>query len=292
MKNGFQRGKGRQIGRNGFTLVELLVVIAIIALLMAILLPALNRAREQGKRAVCLHNLGQLMLSYNMYCDDHSQKVPYSDIWYSRQPAAKTTKSYGPAWYEWPHHWDPQPCQFSNAGPPSQPELDTEEAWQHSISDGSLWYYLKDYGIYACPVAGKGVYVSYTIVDSMNGYCGLADTARTQAMKVTNRNQVRRSADRLVFLDQTGPNKGTFGVYYTQELWADPLPATRHGSGVPASFLDGHAEYYKYRDPDRTKEVQWQSAGTPGDCNQDLFWLQIGTWGELGYEPSCKVEVN
>jgi len=46
--------------RGGFTLIELLVVIAVIAILMAILMPALNRAREQGKRAVCLSNLKQL----------------------------------------------------------------------------------------------------------------------------------------------------------------------------------------------------------------------------------------
>ncbi len=44
----------------GFTLIELLVVIAIIAILMAILMPALHRAREQGKRAVCLGNLKQM----------------------------------------------------------------------------------------------------------------------------------------------------------------------------------------------------------------------------------------
>jgi len=50
---------------NGFTLIELLVVIAIIAILMAILIPTLNRAREQGKRAVCLSNLKQMMLAWN-----------------------------------------------------------------------------------------------------------------------------------------------------------------------------------------------------------------------------------
>ena len=53
----------RRNGEEGFTLVELLVVIAIIALLMAILLPALGRAREMGKRAVCLVHIKQLQLA-------------------------------------------------------------------------------------------------------------------------------------------------------------------------------------------------------------------------------------
>jgi len=55
---------------NGFTLIELLVVIAVIAVLMAILMPALNRAREQGKRACCLSNLKQLQLAWTMYYDE------------------------------------------------------------------------------------------------------------------------------------------------------------------------------------------------------------------------------
>jgi prepilin-type N-terminal cleavage/methylation domain-containing protein len=55
----------------GFTLIELLVVIAIIAVLMAILLPALNRAREQGKRAVCLNNVKTLSVAWMMYCDEY-----------------------------------------------------------------------------------------------------------------------------------------------------------------------------------------------------------------------------
>ena len=55
----------------GFTLIELLVVIAIIAILMAILIPALNRAREQGKRAACLSNVKQLGLAWVLYADDN-----------------------------------------------------------------------------------------------------------------------------------------------------------------------------------------------------------------------------
>ena len=63
----------------GFTLIELLVVIAIIALLMSILMPALNRAREQGKRIACLNNLKQLAMGWILYADDNDDKVTYAN---------------------------------------------------------------------------------------------------------------------------------------------------------------------------------------------------------------------
>lgn len=72
------RGRGRttRTAKNAFTLVELLVVIGIIALLIAILLPALNRAREQAKMAACLSNQRQIALAMIMYANDNKGALP------------------------------------------------------------------------------------------------------------------------------------------------------------------------------------------------------------------------
>jgi prepilin-type N-terminal cleavage/methylation domain-containing protein/prepilin-type processing-associated H-X9-DG protein len=71
-------------GRKGFTLIELLVVIAVIALLMSILVPSLNKAKESAKAAVCLAHLHQWSLAWNQYFDDNKGFTPdwdWDDIW-------------------------------------------------------------------------------------------------------------------------------------------------------------------------------------------------------------------
>ena len=67
--------------KQGFTLIELLVVIAVIALLMAILMPALSKARDQGRTIACRANLKQYGIALRMYLDDNNLYFPDARTW-------------------------------------------------------------------------------------------------------------------------------------------------------------------------------------------------------------------
>ncbi len=253
--------KGRltaeSIGLTGFTLIELLVVIAIIALLMAVLMPALRAAREQGKRTVCLNNLRQLTLAWIFYADDYNGKIVNCDVDFP----PKTT---------WWVHW-----------PPDGAEDSTMEQWHTAIKAGQLWPYCKDLKLYNCPNGPKKYGLTYTIADSMNGYCQW--DSLTPGLKITNRNQIHRQSERMVFLGECPPTPGSWGVWYSAEAWWDPPPKL-HSKGTTFSFADGHSEYWKWHDP-RTPKTTWDDRGDTewGKGNKDLHRVQRAVWGSLGY---------
>ena len=253
----------RRLRRVGFTLIELLVVIAIIAVLMAILIPTLNRAREQGKRAACLSNLKQLQLAWVMYADDNDGKIVNGSASWEN-----------PQRNEIPWVWIPS--RYASSA----------EA-QEEFESGALYEYCSLPKIFKCPSGVPGEWATYAIVDAMNGHNWGGTLPK--GVYIKNRSEIRHPSKRIVFIDEGRLSFGSWTVYYDEERWWDPVPI-RHGKGTTFSFADTHAEYRKWTDP-RTIEIAekelraWTGGGYHDEHpdNEDLRWVQRGVWGKLGY---------
>ena len=164
------------------------MVIAIIAILMSILMPALGRAREQGKRAACLSNLKQLMLGWIMYADDNDGKIVSGQT-------GNATSWAGAVW------------------PGQSPEEQKER-----IKHGALFPYCPNVKLYKCPTGVRGEVVTYAIVDALNGYDAIPG-AEGHVLK--NRMQIRRPGMRVVFLDEGRLSPTSWTIWYDEERWWD-----------------------------------------------------------------------
>jgi prepilin-type N-terminal cleavage/methylation domain-containing protein/prepilin-type processing-associated H-X9-DG protein len=269
--------------RRAFTLIELLVVIAVIAILMAILMPALQRAREQGKRAACLNNLKQLQLAWIMYADENDDRLVNGAAGFSDY--SNTT---------WADHdnetaWVGK-CWADDYGQGGQLP---EEEQERQIKAGALWPYVEQIKLYSCPTGTRGELVTYAIMFSMNAV--RYDWVRNvKGAHVKKRSEILPNpALRLVFIDEGWVTPDAFAVNYTTETWWDD-PPVRHGDGTNVSFADGHVEYKKWKGIETIQNGRSRVRGHAGggwtptseDGFDDLYWMQRGCWGSLGYTPS------
>jgi prepilin-type processing-associated H-X9-DG protein len=254
--------------RAAFTLIELLVVMAGIALLMTILLPALGRARESGKRTVCLSNLKTLQLAWGMYADNNNEKIVKNNDFQNKNQ---------PAWVT---------CDELNSANVIMPLSEQIQA----IQAGLLYLYVGNVKAYHCPNGFQGYVRTYRIVMSMN-----SNNVAYPPLFINNRLQITRPppASRMVFVDEGFPLSYNAN-YYIEEVWLYPPPC-RHIEGNTFSFADGHVEYWRWQGRDtiacsltdpKNKYGSFRYKPTTNGGLKDLHKTQIAFWGELGYTPT------
>lgn len=273
----------------GFTLIELLVVIAIIAVLMAILMPSLNRAREQGKRAGCLNNLKQLTLAWIAYAGDNDDKIMNGE---SEGGTAGTCTTPTGGRHKNERYWVGSDC---HSGYMTGQKYTQEVQWS-AIRAGAMFPFTPELKVYRCPTGVRGEMRTYTITDAMNGlyrdgtHNGDVGTrvGRTVLwVKKTTEVSVPGPSYRLVFVDEGRVTPDSYATHYNTARWWDP-PHTRHGDGTNVSFVDGHSDYWKWGSLETAavgKEAnpQHQYAPKSDEAMEDLHKFQKAVWGRLGY---------
>jgi prepilin-type N-terminal cleavage/methylation domain-containing protein/prepilin-type processing-associated H-X9-DG protein len=270
----------------GFTLIELLVVIAIIALLAAMLLPALNKSKLKAQGIQCMNNHRQLCLAWRMYADDNRDLLVYA----SQNPSTPQLDQYS---------WCLGIMDFDS---------NNRGNWDIlvDITRRPLWTYNRNANIYRCPadhsyVVVNGVHKPRVRTMSMNLFVGGFDGAQIgdgwwnnywTYLKLSQLNSPGGPPDKIfIFLDEREDciNWGNFGTDMSgyanpvnpalYEFYQD-LPAFYHNRAAGFSFADGHCEIHRWLD-DRTMppvhigETFWTTVPAPRDV--DVAWLQDHT---------------
>jgi len=257
-----------------FTLIELLVVIAIIAVLMGILMPALSRAREQGKRAVCLQNNKTLVMAWMLYCDEFDGNMPGAQAFEVGTPADEDKAP-----------WIRRPVGNTPVEAPIEDQI-------RALEVGVLFPFVKNIKVYRCPVAKPHEMRSYSVSHAMNGVRDTNGRSFDGGPALKNRYKIKRPAERILFVDDFGEDwDAAWAVPWSQAAWWNGIPA-RHGSGTVFGMADGRSEWWAWRDSRTIKLMdkwEWTSQNLntiPHEGNPDLVRVQRAIWGnKLGYVP-------
>ena len=272
------------LNQGAFTLVELLVVIAIIAILAALILPALNRAKAKAVGIACMNNMRQLTLAWLQYAYDNSDRIAYASgvqgspvdpfVWVTGLIDSNPAN---------PSNWDPSV------------DLMKSPLWLYCGTSTAIWKCPADRSTIVPafgPLQGQTVprvrSMSISIWQggwggALNAYPGVMTPPWRLYLKLTDMFAPGPTST-LLFWDERSDaiNWGNYYVDMTgfpdqpntvQFNW--DWPGSYHNGAAGLSFGDGHSEIHRWLDSRTTPPLSDVKSGPdPSPYNQDIIWLQ------------------
>jgi prepilin-type N-terminal cleavage/methylation domain-containing protein len=267
-----------QSWRSAFTLVELLVVIGIIAILVAILLPALQRAKEQANAVKCQNNMKQLMTAFLTFAHDNKGHLPGNRQESTRMRGANAWKA----------------CFLFGTYDASQ-----NANYIHAPQNGTIWKYTRNYDLYRCPSLPANLarvgsrYITnsrfdvampmlwpgakVTKIKQLSAYCPTADrNDKTAAQFGTMPNKTWVATPIIVQEDPYNQNGNNIEGAHSESDYI----ATNHNKGSYYGAIDGSVQFFAIRKG--TDSRHWYTQAPSGKyvtLGQDRYWPDGSSWG-------------
>lgn len=289
----------------GFTLIELLVVISIIAILLAVLVPALNVVREHATGAVCLGNERGLAVAWVLYAEENDSRLVGGYPYVRDIHNAGSSYPNRSQWLCAPLAEDGTifPIAAGNSSAYLQACVNNPPTIEHierGIQAGALYAYVDTVDVYHCPGDKRwkreeppfNVYQSYSVSDPMNGKFENNKYAYRKMV------EIKVPSEKYVFVEEAARNASfNIGSWWFGYKWStgligdsgflDPV-ALWHSEQNTFAFADGHAEIHKWKEPATIKALEQYLDGqgfplrlnsgsglpeTYAHSNQDVMWL-------------------